>query len=688
MRIPPPSVSAPAKARTRSAFEIAAGARLLRSSAALAADGESKSLDDRVAAEKRVLGAGGSGSKCASGSSSSQADRLPAHLDGGRCSVDDRADSLAWPGIEKAESNREGCPPCDVVAAAALARKLRRRSLAQSWWHWRDCLEISRSERWLRLHTIFFQLREGIVHEVARARLRHALPRVDASQRARGRALRRWRAEAARRRAPWRAPCRAPWQADRMHGRPVSPSAQSDTSSLALSLRSLSLSSSTLQSAATTVLRGPVYVPGGPAHFGKGAAYGPLRGGRLRGALHATRMAPAALVSTVRQLAVLCCWSARTRREARLIASVAALARRRGRRAAYRALRWWAVERRRERGRLAMWALAVEVSLERAWACWRRYSVKEARRARASSAPVLWALAPWARAVRSTTVQRLRRSCRRWVRRYRSLRPLSLACKCSPRRGILPSPQVRRYHADAPLLHSHRQGMRAAGRFRKRTEWVRLKAGAAADAERWRRWANVEAIALAHRGRHTLRRWLRVSEQRLSAGQRWHGRLLLFSLVGDMVMALHEWKLYCEYEGPMQQVVALCGRRAGLRHGLRRWRQQRASAPAPAPAPSPARYGAAPAPAPAPAPSPARYGASPAWSPTRLASASPPQWGRGLLSAAADSASASASATSGAPTIGNACRSAAMQAAAAAAAAGPTHPSNALQRVQDVQEMD
>ena len=639
MRIPPPSVSAPAKARTRNAFEIAAGARLLSC--------EANSLDDRVAAEKRVLGAG-SNTKFAIGCSSSQADRLPAQLDRGRCSVDDRADSLAWPGIEKAESNREGSPPCDVVAAAALARKLRRRSLAQSWWHWRDCLEISRSERWLRLHTIFFQLREGIVHEVARARLRHALPRVDASQRARGRALRRWRAEAARRRAPWRAPCRAPWQADRMHGRPVSPSAQSDTSSLALSLRSLSLSSSTLQSAATTVLRGPVYVPGGPAHFGKGAAYGPLRGGRLRGALHATRMAPAALVSTVRQMAVLCCWQARTRREARLIASVAALARRRGRRAAYRALRWWAVERRRERGRLAMWALAVEVSLERAWACWRRYSVKEARRARASSAPVLWALAPWARAVRSTTVQRLRRSCRRWVRRYR---------------------------ADAPQLHSHRLGMRAAGRYRKRTEWVRLKAGAAADAERWRLWTNVEAIALAHRGRHTLRRWLRVSEQRLSAGQRWHGRLLLFSLVGDMVMALHEWKLYCEYEGPMQQVVALFGRRAGLRHGLRRWRQQRALAPAPPPAP-------------APAPSPARYGASSTWSPTRMASASPSQWGLGLLSAAASSASASARATRGAPAIGNACRSAARQAAAAAAAAGPTHPSTALQRVQDVQEMD
>ena len=640
MRIPPPSVSAPAKARTRNAFEIASGARLLSC--------EANSLDDRVAAEKRVLGAG-SNTKFAIGCSSSQADRLPAQLDRGRCSVDDRADSLAWPGIEKAESNREGSPPCDVVAAAALARKLRRRSLAQSWWHWRDCLEISRSERWLRLHTIFFQLREGIVHEAARARLRHALPRVDASQRTRGRALRRWRAEAARRRVPWRAACRAPWQADRMHGRPVSPSAQSDSSSLALSLRSLrslTLSSSTLQSAATTVLRGPVYVPGGPAHFGKGAAYGPLRGGRLRGALHATRMAPAALVSTVRQLAVLCCWSARTRREARLIASVAALARRRGRRAAYRALRWWAVERRRERGRLAMWALAVEVSLERAWACWRRYSVKEARRARASSAPVLWALAPWARAVRSTTVQRLRRSWRRWVRRYR---------------------------ADAPQLHSHRQGMRAAGRFRKRIGWLRLKVGAAADAERWRLWINVEAIALAHRGRHTLRRWLRVSEQRRSAGQRWQGRLLLFSLVGDMVLALQEWKLYCEYEGPMQRLVALCGRRAGLRRGLRRWREQRASDPAPAPAPSPARDGA-----------------SSAWSPTRLASASPSRWNLGLLPAAASSASASAiaSATRGAPAIGNAFRHAAMQAAAAAASAGPTPPSTALQRVQDVQEMD
>ena len=182
-------------------------------------------------------------------------------------------------------------------------------------------------------------------------------------------------------------------------------------------------------------------------------------------------MAPAALVSTVRRLAALCCWQARTRREARLIASVAALARRHGRRAAYRALRWWAVERRRERGRRAMWALAVEVSLERGWACWRRFSVKEARRARASSAPVLWALAPWARAVRSTTVQRLRRSWRRWVRRCR---------------------------ADAPQLHSHRQGMRAAGRFRKRIGWLRLKVGAAADAERWRLWINVEAIALAH----------------------------------------------------------------------------------------------------------------------------------------------------------------------------------------------
>ena len=479
MRIPPPSVSAPAKARTRNAFEIAAGARLLSC--------EANSMDDRVAAEKRVLGAG-SNTKCASGCSSSQADRLPAQLDRGRCSVDDRADSLAWPGIEKAESNREGSPPCDVVAAAALARKLRRRSLAQSWWHWRDCLEISRSERWLRLHTIFFQLREGIVHEAARARLRHALPRVDASQRTRGRALRRWRAEAARRRVPWRAACRAPWQADRMHGRPVSPSAQSDSLSLALSLRSLTLSSSTLQSAATTVLRGPVYVPGGHAHFGMGAGYGPRRGGcmqgssqtadgplrgggRLRGTLHATMMAPAALVSTVRRLAALCCWQARTRREARLIASVAALARRHGRRAAYRALRWWAVERRRERGRRAMWALAVEVSLERGWACWRRFSVKEARRARASSAPVLWALAPWARAVRSTTVQRLRRSWRRWVRRCR---------------------------ADAPQLHSHRQGMRAAGRFRKRIGWLRLKVGAAADAERWRLWINVEAIALAH----------------------------------------------------------------------------------------------------------------------------------------------------------------------------------------------
>ena len=654
MRIPPPSVSAPAKARTRNAFEIASGARLLSC--------EANSLDDRVAAEKRVLGAG-SNTKCASGCSSSQADRLPAQLDRGRCSVDDRADSLAWPGIEKAESNREGSPPCDVVAAAALARKLRRRSLAQLWWHWRDCLEISRSERWLRLHTIFFQLREGIVHEGARARLRHALPRVDASQRTRGRALRRWRAEAARRRVPWRAACRAPWQADRMHGRPVSPSAQSDSLSLALSLRSLTLSSSTLQSAATTVLRGPVYVPGGHAHFGMGAGYGPRRGGcmqgssqtadgplrgggRLRGTLHATMMAPAALVSTVRRLAALCCWQARTRREARLIASVAALARRHGRRAAYRALRWWAVERRRERGRRAMWALAVEVSLERAWACWRRFSVKEARRARASSAPVLWALAPWARAVRSTTVQRLRRSWRRWVRRYR---------------------------ADAPQLHSHRQGMRAAGRFRKRIGWLRLKVGAAADAERWRLWINVEAIALAHRGRHTLRRWLRVSEQRRSAGQRWQGRLLLFSLVGDMVLALQEWKLYCEYEGPMQRLVALCGRRAGLRRGLRRWREQRASDPAPAPAPSPARDGA-----------------SSAWSPTRLASASPSRWNLGLLPAAASSASASAiaSATRGAPAIGNAFRHAAMQAAAAAASAGPTPPSTALQRVQDVQEMD
>ena len=160
MRLPPASASAPARPRTRTAYEIAQGQYRKPDSSSSGVKLTKKSLDDCV-------------------------------------------DDVAWPGLERVASGRS-LPPPRTAAEIALTTRLSAQTLALCLWVWREEAELRGATWWLRRQTCFFKLRLATLQAAARqssSRQRVPLPVVDVSRRTRAMTLGRWRRNAAMRRA-------------------------------------------------------------------------------------------------------------------------------------------------------------------------------------------------------------------------------------------------------------------------------------------------------------------------------------------------------------------------------------------------------------------------------------------------------------------------------------------------------
>lgn len=90
------------------------------------------------------------------------------------------------------------------------------------------------------------------------------------------------------------------------------------------------------------------------------------------------------------------------------------------RRVQWHTLQRWRVERKRQLANWATMGLAFEVVLERALCVWQRKTLMATH---SRSAQVLWALAPWARSIRSPALAAFRRQWHQWVQRYRRAAP-------------------------------------------------------------------------------------------------------------------------------------------------------------------------------------------------------------------------------------------------------------------------